>query len=129
MFGSQKTGTASTTTAPTVEKISADNTCVLAAGTIIEGNLSTLENIRLDGKVKGDVTCGKRLVMGEDAKVEGNVVAQQATIKGYIQGNVTVRETLELMSSAKVKGIITASQLTVEQGGKYEGECRIGAQN
>ncbi len=129
MFGKRESGGTSTSASPMMEKTSADNTCILAAGTIIEGNLTTAENIRLDGKVKGDVFCGKRLVMGDDAKVEGNVEAQQATIRGFIQGNVTVRETLELMSSAKVKGIITASQLSVEQGAKYEGECRIGAQS
>ena len=40
-------------------------TCVITAGTVMEGKFKAAENVRLDGIVKGEMKCDKRIVMGE----------------------------------------------------------------
>ena len=101
-------------------------TCIIAKGTIIDGKITTTENMRVDGTVKGEVHCEKRLVMDAGGFVNGTVHANTATIKGKIEGKVVIAETLHLLEMSHIKGNIKAKQLKVEEGAKYEGELRVG---
>jgi cytoskeletal protein CcmA (bactofilin family) len=101
-------------------------TCIIARGTSIEGKISTSENMRIDGTIKGDVLCEKRLVMDTEGFIKGNVKANAATIKGKVEGIILIEDTLHLLDSSYVKGSIKAKQLKVEEGAKYEGELKVG---
>lgn len=101
-------------------------TCVIAAGTSIEGKFSSSENVRLDGLIKGEVKCSQRLVMGESGKVEGNVRTKDAVIMGSIEGELVAEGSLHLKSTAIIRGTIQAKTMTVDEGAKYVGECKIG---
>ncbi|HHM20422.1 MAG TPA: polymer-forming cytoskeletal protein [Bacteroidetes bacterium] len=101
-------------------------TCVISAGTVIEGKMQSSENIRLDGTLKGELTCDKRLVMGEKGKVEGNITTCDAVVMGTIEGELTASGTLTLKGTAYIKGTITAKSLVVEEGARYFGDCHIG---
>ena len=100
--------------------------CVIAKGTIIEGKITTSENMRIDGTVRGEVHCEKRLVMDASGLIEGNVHAGESTIKGKVVGTVSVANTLHLLESSFIKGDIKAKKLHVEEGAKYDGKCLIG---
>lgn len=106
---------------------STDANCVVSAGTHIEGDFKSEENIRLDGSVKGTVHCSKRLVIGEKGAIEGEIKAGTAVIAGRITGNLTVDGALQLTSTAKIEGEIQAKRMSVEEGAIYNGGCRIGA--
>ncbi len=101
--------------------------CIISNGTAIEGKFSSSENIRLDGFVKGEVSCSARLVMGENGKVEGNITSKEAIIMGRIEGDVKVEGSLHLKSTGVIKGAITAKYMIVEEGAQYFGECKIGS--
>ena len=79
-------------------------TCIIARGTVIEGKITSTENMRIDGKVKGQVLCDKRLVMDADGVIEGDVQAGESTIKGRVVGTVSVINTLHLLESSFIKG-------------------------
>lgn len=101
-------------------------TCVISVGTFIDGKFSAAENVRLDGTIKGEIKCDKRLVMGEQGKVEGNVTTVDAVIMGTVEGELKATGTLTLKGSALIKGTITAKFMVVEEGARYYGECNIG---
>ena len=101
-------------------------TCIIAKGTVIEGIVTVSENMRIDGTIKGQVNCEKRLVMDAGGLIEGDVVAGESTIKGKVVGTVTVKNTLHLLESSFIKGDIKAAKLHVEEGAKYDGKCSIG---
>ncbi len=101
-------------------------TCIIAKGTVIEGKITSTENMRIDGKIKGQVVCDKRLVMDAEGVVEGDVQAGESTIKGRVIGTVSVINTLHLLESSFIKGDIKAKKLHVEEGAKYDGKCLIG---
>ncbi|HMR44157.1 MAG TPA: polymer-forming cytoskeletal protein [Saprospiraceae bacterium] len=105
----------------------AASTCVISSGTELEGIFTSKENVRLDGKVKGEVKCDSRLVMGETGKVEGKLQVGEAVIMGTIEGDLVVHGSLTLKSSARIKGNITAKLMAVEEGAVYNGECKIGS--
>ncbi|MCC6723871.1 MAG: polymer-forming cytoskeletal protein [Saprospiraceae bacterium] len=102
------------------------DTCVVAAGTNIEGKFTSAENVRLDGFVKGEVKCSQRLVMGESGRVEGNIRTKDAIIMGKIEGELVAEGTLHLKATALIKGSITAKYMVVDEGAKYIGDCKIG---
>ncbi len=99
---------------------------MLAAGTRIEGSFLASENVRLDGGIKGEVRCARRLAVGEKGWVEGTLEAAELVVWGRVEGQVEVSGTLHIKSGGKVLGDIRASRLVVDEGGHYEGECLIG---
>lgn len=104
--------------------------CIVANGTVIEGNFSTVEDLRVDGRIVGDVSSTKRIVMGPTGQIEGSVAcAVGSFIKGRIEGELKVNGTLHLHDTAYVTGKIIAKKLVVEEGASYNGECLIGEQH
>jgi cytoskeletal protein CcmA (bactofilin family) len=104
----------------------AQDTCVVAAGTIIEGKFNAAENVRLDGQLKGEVKCAQRLVMGETGRVEGNIRTKDAIIMGKIEGELIAEGTLHLKGTAVIRGSITAKYMVVDEGAQYIGDCKVG---
>lgn len=107
---------------------SSDNNlnCVIAKGTSIEGDFNTSENVRIDGTIKGNIQCDKKLVLGKSALIEGKLLAHEAVIMGKIEGDVVVNSLLRLEGTAVIKGDITAKKIIVEEGARYDGISKIG---
>jgi cytoskeletal protein CcmA (bactofilin family) len=128
LFNSDKSKQTTTTAASSPSTIAPESglTCIIAKGTIIEGKITTTENIRIDGTLKGDLKCDKKVVMDAGGVVEGNIYAGESTIKGKVIGTVNVDKTLHLLESSHIQGDIKAQKLQVEAGAKYDGKCHIG---
>ena len=71
---------------------------IIGEGSTLTGNLSTTGNIRLEGKVIGDIKSSSKVACGETSTVDGNVIAENAEIAGKINGKVNVMELLVLKS-------------------------------
>jgi cytoskeletal protein CcmA (bactofilin family) len=99
---------------------------MIAKGTTIEGKFTSNEDVQINGTIKGDVHCKKRLLMGATGFIEGTIHTHSATIKGYIKGTIIVQGNLHLENTAKIEGIIIASTMQVEDGAQYDGDCKIG---
>lgn len=108
-----------------LEQIRTEST-IIAAGTVIEGNIETGGNIRIEGKVIGNIKCKSKIAMGPAAVVEGNVMAVNAEIEGEIKGMIEVSELLVLKTTGLVNGDIVANKLMVESGGAFNGQCKMG---
>ncbi|MGB9772799.1 MAG: bactofilin family protein [Bacteroidota bacterium] len=97
----------------------------IAGGTIIEGKISTLGSLRIDGKVKGNITVGEGIAVGATGEVEGTLAAKNVTIGGKIVGNITAAEKLTLEQHARVRGDIRAAVLIVDEGAIFDGNCSM----
>ena len=66
------------------------STLSVSAGASIEGNVE-VQNIRLDGTVKGDIRAPGRVVLGATARVEGNLHygVIEMTLGAQIMGKLT----------------------------------------
>jgi cytoskeletal protein CcmA (bactofilin family) len=68
----------------------------------ITGNVTSKGALHLDGQVQGDVHC-VALVLGENAQLEGSVVAEDVMVRGRLIGSVhALRVTLQ--SKSHVEG-------------------------
>jgi len=95
-------------------------------GTILNGDISTEGDIRIDGKIIGNITSKAKAVVGATGVVEGDIVCQNAYIDGRVNGNIEVSELLILSKSALVVGDIKIKKLVVEEGAKFSGKCIMG---
>lgn len=99
---------------------------IIGRETTLDGNMASSGNIRIEGKVTGDVKAKAKFVLGPDAEVNGSVVARIAEVAGRISGNIEVSEVLTLKPSAVINGDILTNQLVVEPGATFNGACKMG---
>lgn len=95
-------------------------------GTTINGDIETFGNIRIDGKIIGNIKTKSKLVLGSTSHIEGNVLSQNAEIEGEVKGVVEITELLVLKPSAVVHGDIITNKLIVESGATFNGSCKMG---
>ncbi|GCC50763.1 polymer-forming cytoskeletal protein [Chryseotalea sanaruensis] len=107
------------------ELSSSSNT--IGKGTYLEGNIETYGNIRIEGKIKGDVKSKSKVALGNLSHVEGNVIAQNADIEGEVKGRLEISEVLVLKATAVINGDISTGKLIVEPGAVFNGTCKMGA--
>jgi cytoskeletal protein CcmA (bactofilin family) len=98
----------------------------IANGTSIVGDVETFGSIRIDGKVKGNITTKNKLVLGPTSFIDGNILAQNAEIEGEVTGTVEVTELLILKATAKVSGDIVSNKISVEPGAAVRGTFKVG---
>ncbi len=95
-------------------------------GTVLEGEVRTDSNIRIDGKVKGSINAKGRLIVGQTGVIEGDVVCQSSEIEGTLFGKILCQDILSLKATAKVQGDITSKKLAIEPGAVFTGNCAMG---
>ena len=88
----------------------------------IIGDLKSSGDIQIDGRVEGDIN-SRLLTVGEQATVEGCIVADTVRISGTVLGQVRAK-TVHLDKKARVTGDITHETLTMEAGAFFEGQVR-----
>lgn len=99
----------------------------IRSGTEITGDIICKGDIRIDGKLFGNLKSEGKVVVGENGLVQGNVECAYATISGDMKVNLIVNELLTLKSTANIVGEITANKLQIEPGANFTGSCKMGA--
>ena len=99
---------------------------IIGKGTAVEGSIETFGNLRVEGKVKGNITTKSKVALGQSSRVEGNILAQNAEVAGEVSGTVEVSELLLLKPTARIDGDIVTNKLIVESGASFNGGCKMG---
>ena len=99
---------------------------IIGKETVLEGSIESAGNIRIEGKVFGNAKAKAKFVMGNDAYVDGNVVARSGEVGGNTRGNIEISELLILKPTAVINGDILTNQLVVEPGATFNGGCKMG---
>ena len=100
---------------------------MIGNGTIINGDIQSKSDIRIDGILKGSVKTEGKLVVGSSGVVEGDVFCSDADISGEIKAKITVSKLLSLKSTSKLNGDIITNKLSIEPGASFSGSCSMGA--
>jgi cytoskeletal protein CcmA (bactofilin family) len=98
---------------------------LIGAGTRIEGSVIFSGGLRIDGEVKGDVASSNdqpsKVVVSEQARIEGEVHVTHMVVNGTIVGHVHASEFLELQPRCRVTGDIHYTNLEIHLGAVVEG--------
>ena len=97
----------------------------ISAGTVVNGEIISPYDIRIDGIFEGKVQTKGRVVIGETAEVRGDVVCDNVDLWGKVDGNLFVKDTLSLMEGCVVNGNLNVRRLSVELGSSFNGNCRM----
>ncbi len=95
----------------------------ISVGTSIVGDINSEFDIRIDGKLTGNIETKGKLVLGPSGNIDGNVTCNNSVIEGKIEGKITVSELLTLKNTSLVSGDIIANKLSIEPGAKFTGNC------
>ncbi len=95
-------------------------------GTSVTGEATFKAMLRVDGHLSGRVSSASgTLIVGANGKVDANIEVAVAVIHGTINGDIIATQRLELGRAAKVNGNIQTPSLVIEQGGIFEGSCKM----
>lgn len=97
----------------------------LGADASVNGRLSFTRPTRLDGTLRGEVHSSDVLVIGETGLVNGTVRADTLVILGRVHGEVVATQRIEVGRGGILQADIEARSLVVQEGGYFEGRCRI----
>lgn len=100
---------------------------MIGQGTVINGDIQSQGDIRVDGTLKGSVSTEGKVVLGREGVIEGDVFCRNADISGNLKAKITASELLSLKSTAKLNGDIVTNKLSIEPGASFSGSCSMGA--
>lgn len=95
---------------------------IISDDLVVIGTLTSTGDIQIDGRVDGDVRSAS-VTIGEKANFQGEIVAEECTIRGRVQGIVRARK-VQLSGTCHMEGTILHEALAVEVGAFFEGTCR-----
>jgi cytoskeletal protein CcmA (bactofilin family) len=98
---------------------------IVAKDMTIVGDLETDGMVRIEGQVRGTVRAGSQVLLGQGARIEGDVHTREAVIGGEVVGSIHASERVELQTTAAVTGNIATPRIAVLEGGRVSGEVHI----
>jgi cytoskeletal protein CcmA (bactofilin family) len=101
-------------------------TMLLGPGTTIEGTVKFENTVRLEGNVVGKIfsTDGK-LIIGETAVVNGEIMVNIAIIMGRVNGKIKARKRVEVYPPGRIEGDIQSPAVLIESGVIFNGNCSM----
>jgi cytoskeletal protein CcmA (bactofilin family) len=98
---------------------------IIAAGTVLKGDITSNGDIRIDGSLQGNIQCHAKVVIGSNGSVEGDISGVQADIMGKVTGTIKVKELLQLKGGSQMNGNIYAGKLQIEPSANFNGQCHM----
>ncbi len=88
---------------------------------VIEADITSDEDIIIEGNVKGNISVSKTLTIGKNGKVKADITAAVVRILGEAKGNIIASDKVELLSLGRYTGNIQSQKLVVEDGAILNG--------
>src|SRR5262249_17255283 len=91
----------------------------------LEGTLQVKGTFRVDGNVKGNIIAEQTLILGEGAKVEGQIEGNHVVIAGRFDGVIFAKGRVEIQAKAVVTGEVHSPCMLMDPGGIFDGRCHM----
>lgn len=100
-------------------------TGVIEQGCEFEGKLCFQGTVRISGTFRGEIYTPDTLIVGEGARIQGQIEAGTVVISGEVNGSIRARHRVEIHRPAIFKGDILTPSLRVDEGVIFEGSSRM----
>ena len=97
----------------------------LDKGVKLEGTLELTGTFRIDAEVKGTLISQQSLILGANARVEGQIEGNHVIVGGRFEGVIFAKGRVEIQSKGVVTGEIHTPCLVIEAGGIFDGRCHM----
>lgn len=88
---------------------------ILGHGSAITGNIKINGFVRIDGDIDGNLETDGNIIIGENARIRGNIKAKSAIVGGIVLGNIETSQSIKILSTAAVVGDMISYKVQVEQ--------------
>ena len=96
---------------------------IVGSGSFIRGELKISGFIRIDGDIDGNLETSGRVIIGENARIRGDIHSTFITVGGVVQGDVIAPEGVIILSTGMVLGNVLTKKLQVEDSVILNGRC------
>ena len=96
----------------------------ISPSTTLRGDIYIDNDVRIAGKVEGNVQCTQDFVLESSGLVVGDIISQSANLAGALKGNIKVTERRVLENGARVEGDLEAQQLRDSRKAPFQGKCQ-----
>jgi cytoskeletal protein CcmA (bactofilin family) len=100
----------------------ADGATLLDRDITLVGDIVSDENIRLRGRVEGNVSTSGSVVVEPKASVRGDITAENLIVEGSIEGKVVVARKFELRPTGRMRGDIRAAIVAIAEEAFLQGK-------
>jgi cytoskeletal protein CcmA (bactofilin family) len=91
----------------------------------IKGDISSKEDILIDGEVEGKLEATRRLTIGPRGKVDATLKAAEVDVAGNVKGNVEATQHMVLRKGANLVGDVKTAGIVIEDGAYFRGGIDI----
>jgi cytoskeletal protein CcmA (bactofilin family) len=91
----------------------------------LEGTLTVSGTFRIDGHIKGNIISEQTVILGENAKVEGQIEGNRVVIAGRFDGVIFAKGRVEIEPKGVVTGEVHAPCMVIDPGGIFDGRCHM----
>jgi len=99
---------------------------MIGSTVVIDGNITSAENLIIEGKVSGTITAtGHEVTVGQSGQLKANISAKIVRIEGKIEGDISGGEKVIISKTGNVLGNIDAPRVTLEDGAKFKGSIEM----
>ena len=105
---------------------SAGNNTVVGPSILISGKLTGDEDLTVRGRVEGELTLSKTLIVETTGVVKANVAVKNAIVSGVVVGNINATESVELTREGRMVGDIRAPRVIIVDGASFRGRVDMG---
>ena len=96
-----------------------------SVNTTIVGNINAASDIRIDGSLQGNIECAGKVIIGEQSRIQGNIIAANAEINRKVNGNLSIQDVLTLKATSNIEGDIATQVLIIEPKAVFNGSCKM----
>ncbi len=86
------------------------------------GEIISEENIRLRGRVEGNISTSGSVVIEPQGTVRGDITAENLIVEGSVEGKVIVARKFELRPTGRMRGDIRASVVAIAEDAFLQGK-------
>ena len=94
---------------------------IIGKGSSITGNLRINGFVRLDGDIDGNLETDGNIIIGDSARIKGDVKAKAVIVGGIVVGNILAQESVKMLSNSAVLGDVISRKVQVEDKATFHG--------
>lgn len=102
---------------------------IIGKGSSFDGKLKVQSTLRVDGKIKGNITTSDSLYVGKDGDINGDVSVKNAIIGGKFKGKLHASGKVVLENNSVFSGELKTTKLVIDEGAVFEGNCSMSTED
>lgn len=94
---------------------------VIGKTLLVKGELSSDEEVLIEGKIEGKIKANNRLIIGKHGTVQADIEANEVIIRGTVNGNVSCSYKIEIVPEGILNGNIVSEKVVLAEGAIFKG--------